>query len=485
MKEVLVLIEAIYVILTIIVAVAVLMANSSTFLQAFSLLPTISAFGSAGSLTADSLAGVMYVQNSNSNSISVVDLTTNTILRNITVEGMPHNIKLSEDQLTLYILTSDRDSGTIFMLNTTSNELMKEIPTEVSVQDIAIFNGTMYASDVLGGKVLVMNANGTLIDEINVGSRPQYMEVRPDGQVLYVTRLGGPISVVDLEQKIVIKEIDSGSMPHRLSFTNEGAILFVVNAESDTLSVIDSRKHEIIKTISVGDSPGYVALNPDETLAYVTNMDSNTVSIVDADKVVNEIRVGNGPYGIAFSADGGDLAYVSNVKGNDVSIINTTSTNVTATISAGGTGPHQMVARKPDVEIVRTEDNNNNNSSVIARIFVEVPDDQEEFARGLMFRTHLPWNAGMLFAFYDEEPRRFWMKNTLIPLDMIFVDSSSKIIDIKENVPPCKQEECPTYPSKEPAQYVLEVNAGFVQEKGVKIGDRLATFNKFRADDSG
>lgn len=485
MKEVLVLIEAIYVILTIIVAVAVLMANSSTFLQAFSLLPTISAFGSAGSLTADSLAGVMYVQNSNSNSISVVDLTTNTILRNITVDGMPHNIKLSEDQLTLYILTSDRDSGTIFMLNTTSNELMKEIPTEVSVQDIAIFNGTMYASDVLGGKVLVMNANGTLIDEINVGSRPQYMEVRPDGQVLYVTRLGGPISVVDLEQKIVIKEIDSGSMPHRLSFTNEGAILFVVNAESDTLSVIDSRKHEIIKTISVGDSPGYVALNPDETLAYVTNMDSNTVSIVDADKVVNEIPVGNGPYGIAFSADGGDLAYVSNVKGNDVSIINTTSTNVTATISAGGTGPHQMVARKPDVEIVRTEDNNNNNSSVIARIFVEVPDDQEEFARGLMFRTHLPWNAGMLFAFYDEEPRRFWMKNTLIPLDMIFVDSSSKIIDIKENVPPCKQEECPTYPSKEPAQYVLEVNAGFVQEKGVKIGDRLATFNKFRADDSG
>jgi YVTN family beta-propeller protein len=483
MKEVMVLIEAIYVILTIIVAVAVLMANSSTFLQAYSLLPTISAFGSADSLTADSLAGVMYVQNSNSNSISVVDLATNTILRNITVDGTPHNIKLSEDQLTLYILTSDRDSGTIFMLNTTSNELMKEIPTEVSVQDIAIFNGTMYVSDVLGGKVLVMNANGTLIDEINVGSRPQYMEVRPDGQVLYVTRLGGPISVVDLEQKIVIKEIDSGSMPHRLSFTNEGAILFVVNSESDTLSVIDSRKHEIIKTIPVGDSPGHVALNPDDTLAYVTNMDSNTVSIVDADKVVNEIPVGNGPYGIAFSADGGDLAYVSNMRGNDVSIINTTSSNVTATISAGGTGPHQMVARKPDVEIVRTEDNNNN-SSVIARVFVEVPDDQEEFARGLMFRTHLPWNAGMLFAFYEEEPRRFWMKNTLIPLDMIFVDSSSKIIDIKENVPPCKQEECPTYPSKEPAQYVLEVNAGFVQEKGVKIGDRLATFNEFKADDT-
>src|SRR5215208_2411578 len=131
MKEVLVLIEAICVILTIVVAVAaVLMANNSTFLQAYSLLPAISAFGSAGSLTADSLAGVLYVQNSNSNSISVIDLATNAILRNITVDGTLHNIKLSEDQLTLYIITSDRDSGTIFILNTTSNELMKDTSDE-------------------------------------------------------------------------------------------------------------------------------------------------------------------------------------------------------------------------------------------------------------------------------------------------------------------------------------------------------------------
>jgi YVTN family beta-propeller protein len=328
-------------------------------------------------------------------------------------------------------------------------------------------------SDVSRGKVLVMNANGSLIDEIDVGSRPQYMEVRPDGQVLYVTSLEGPISVVDLEQNMVIKEIDSGSMPHRFSFSNDGETLFAVNSESDTLSVIDSRKHEVVKTIPVGNNPQYVAFNPDETRAYVTNMDSNTISIVDARiEVVNEIPVGNGPHGIAFSADGGDLSYVSNTRGNDVSIINTTSSKVTATISAGGAGPNQMVARKPDIEIVRTEDNNIN-SSVIARVFAEVPDDREEFVRGLMFRKHLPWNAGMLFAFSDEETRSFWMKNTLIPLDMMFVDSSSRIVDIKENVPPCKQDECPTYPSQEPAQYVLEVNAGFVQDKGVKIGDHL------------
>lgn len=475
------LIEAIGAVLIIVLAVvSFLMANSSNSLLAYySLLPAIGAFGSEDGLTGDSFAGVMYVQNSNSSSISVIDLATNSILMNITLDEMLQNIKLSEDQLTLYIMTTDGGSGSIFMFNTTRNELIKEIPTEVSVQDIANFNGTLYVSDLIGGRVLVMNTNGTLIDEIDVGARPQFMEVRPDGQVLYVTRSGGPISIVDLEQNAMIKEIDSGSIPHRLSFTNDGSKLFVVNTESDTLSVIDSHRHEIVKNIPVGDNPADVALNPDETLAYVTNMDSDTISLVDTQtfEVVDDIPVGNGPYGIVFSADGGDLSYVSNMRGNDVSIINTANNNISDTIYAGGAGPNQIVAKKPNIEIIRSEDNNNdenvNSSSVITRVFVEVPDDSEESMRGLMFRIHLPWNAGMLFPYANEEPRTFWMKNTLIPLDMIFVDSSSKIVEIKENVPPCEQEECPTYPSIEPAQYVLEVNAGFVKEKGIRLGDQL------------
>jgi YVTN family beta-propeller protein len=462
--------------------VAILLAsNSGALLKYYSLFPAIGAFGSFGTLTSDSLSGLMYVQNMNSNSISVIDVFSNTVLRNITVDGILQNIELSEDQQALYIITQNGHSGTIYMLNTTSNEIMNErISTQVSFQDVAFFNDTLYLSDAIGGKLLVMNSNGTLMHEINVGSRPQFIEVRPDGQVLYVARSGGSISVVDLEQNMVIAEIDSGNMPHHLSFDNNGAKLFVVNSENDTLTVIDSQKHEIIKTIPVGDNPRYVALNPDETLAYVTNMASNTVSMVDTQliEVVNEIPLSNGPYGIAFSADGGDLAYVSKMSGNDVSIIDTTSNTITTTIYAGGAGPNQIVLRKPAIDIVRAEDVNNNgntNSSFIARVFVEVPDDGEEHMRGLMFRQHLAWNAGMLFAFNSEESRAFWMKNTLIPLDMIFVDDNSEIVDIIENVPPCEQDPCPVYPSEEPARYVLEVNAGFVQQNAVQVGDRLVS----------
>ena len=61
---------------------------------------------------------------------------------------------------------------------------------------------------------------------------------------------------------------------------------------------------------------------------------------------------------------------------------------------------------------------------------------------------------------------------------MMFVDSNLTIVDIKENVPPCAQgDECPLYPSQEPAQYVLEVNAGLVHKNGIKIGDQFATAN--------
>jgi YVTN family beta-propeller protein len=476
------LVKAIDRIFPIVAIFALLLATSSgALLNDYPLFPAINAFGSFGTLTSGSLSGVMYVQNMNSNSISVIDLATNTVLRNITVDGTLQNIKLSEDQQALYIITTSRDSGTIYLLNTTSNEIMNErISTRVSFQDAVLFNDILYLSDTIGGKLLVMNSNGTLMQEINVGSRPQFIEVRPDGQVLYVARSGGSISVVDLEQNMVITEIDSGNVPHDLSFDNNGAKLFVVNAENDTLTVIDSQKHEIIKTIPVGDNPIYVALNPDETIAYVTNMASNTVSMVDTQlfEVVNEIPVSNGPYGIAFSADGGDQAYISKLSGNDISIIDTTSNTITTTISAGGSGPNQMVVRKPAIDIVRDEDVNNisnNNSSFIVRVFVEVTDDDEEHTRGLMFRQHLPWNAGMLFAFNGEESRAFWMKNTLIPLDMIFVDDNSQIVDIIENVPPCEQDPCPVYPSEEPAQYVLEVNAGFVQQNAVQVGDRLVS----------
>ena len=103
---------------------------------------------------------------------------------------------------------------------------------------------------------------------------------------------------------------------------------------------------------------------------------------------------------------------------------------------------------------------------------VEVADDLAEQARGLMDRTTLGENRGMLFVYPEERELSFWMKNTLIPLSIAFIDSESRIIDIQDMKP--LDDESPHYVSAEPAQYALEVNQGFFDERDVRVGDRVA-----------
>jgi len=103
----------------------------------------------------------------------------------------------------------------------------------------------------------------------------------------------------------------------------------------------------------------------------------------------------------------------------------------------------------------------------------EIADSIIKHQVGLMNRTELGQDAGMLFIFSGESPRTFWMKNTLIPLDMIFVDSKLRVVNITKNAKPCNTIACELYPSGVPAMYVVEVNGGFADKKGIKIGDKI------------
>ena len=105
------------------------------------------------------------------------------------------------------------------------------------------------------------------------------------------------------------------------------------------------------------------------------------------------------------------------------------------------------------------------------RVRVEVADDPAERAKGLMYRKALGKNRGMLFIYPEERELSFWMKNTLIPLSIAFIDSERRIIDIQDMKP--LDDKPPHYVSSEPAQYALEVNQGFFEKGGVKVGDRV------------
>lgn len=109
-------------------------------------------------------------------------------------------------------------------------------------------------------------------------------------------------------------------------------------------------------------------------------------------------------------------------------------------------------------------------NGTVLRMNVEIADTPEERATGLMNRTSLPQDAGMLFVFDGDDRRYFYMKNTLIPLDMIFIDSNLTIIDIHENATPLRED---TIASSGPCKYVLEVNGGLCAADDIDIGDHI------------
>jgi uncharacterized membrane protein (UPF0127 family) len=104
---------------------------------------------------------------------------------------------------------------------------------------------------------------------------------------------------------------------------------------------------------------------------------------------------------------------------------------------------------------------------------VELARTDEEQGQGLMFRESLPEKSGMLFLFSDGAPHRFWMKNTIIPLDMIWMDDRGRVLFVSADTPPCKADPCPSYGPEVPAASVLEIAGGLAAKEGVTVGSTI------------
>lgn len=101
---------------------------------------------------------------------------------------------------------------------------------------------------------------------------------------------------------------------------------------------------------------------------------------------------------------------------------------------------------------------------------IEIADTEETRARGLMFREHMPRGAGMLFVYEHPQPTAFWMKNTLIPLDIIFFDEQGTVTKVHENAVPG---DLTPIPGGDTVFAVLEINGGLARRYGISVGSQL------------
>ncbi len=118
----------------------------------------------------------------------------------------------------------------------------------------------------------------------------------------------------------------------------------------------------------------------------------------------------------------------------------------------------------------------NDSSQVKAKIDIQIANTEFDRELGLMFRKSMKENQGMLFIFAEDTTQTFWMRNTFIPLDMVFINSQMVIVSISRNTKTLSDQ---TYTSKGPAQYVLEVNAGYCDKFNIHSGDKI-TWKKIK-----
>jgi uncharacterized protein len=106
-----------------------------------------------------------------------------------------------------------------------------------------------------------------------------------------------------------------------------------------------------------------------------------------------------------------------------------------------------------------------------AALHVSVADSEADQRRGLMGVAHLPRDEGMAFVYDDPVQHSFWMKDTLIPLSIAFVDASGRVVGLRE-MEPCRADPCPTYGIERPYVLAVEANRGWFEEHGIGVGDR-------------
>ena len=297
--------------------------------------------GSPDAATYDSSNGYVYVSNCFSSSVSVINGSTNNVISTIDVGQHPSGAAF--DSSNGYVYVANAYSNNVSVINGSTNNVISTISVGSGPSGVAFdpTNGYIYVTNYESDNVSVINgSSNNVISTIDVGSYPQRVAFDSANAYVYVTNsLSNNVSVINGTSNKLISTVDVGSYPHGVAFDPTNGYIYVTNDGSGNVSVINGSTNNMISTISVGSSPYGAVFDSSNGYVYVTNTGSGNVSVINgsSNRVISTIDVGSGPLGAAFDPTNGYI-YVTNYESDNVSVINGSSNRVISTIDVGS-GP--------------------------------------------------------------------------------------------------------------------------------------------------
>jgi YVTN family beta-propeller protein len=256
-----------------------------------------------------------YIPNFASNTISVINTTTNNITTTVPVGVGPVGVTVTPDGKTVYV--TNQWNGTVSVIDTATNNVTKTVKVGTYPFGISVTpdGKTVYVANYWSNTVSVIDtATNNVTKTVNVGFNPRGIAVTPDGKTVYVANYwSNTVSVIDTATNNVTATVNVGSYPVGVAVTPDGKKVYVANTNSNDISVIDTATNTVTDTVNVGKSPWEIVFTPGGTKAYITNTNSKNVSVIATatNNVIDTINLGASPYGVAVTPDGKKV-YVAN-----------------------------------------------------------------------------------------------------------------------------------------------------------------------------
>ncbi|MFZ4545403.1 MAG: hypothetical protein ACOYOA_15225, partial [Saprospiraceae bacterium] len=273
-----------------------------------------------------------YVANYGSSTISVINTASNTIATSISTVANPSGVAVSPDNSRVFI----SHPNSVSVINTANNSVLANFASGANSLGLALTpNGTkLYVASSSENNVWVYNASTySLITKINVGTKPMGIAISPDGGKLYVANgLSNSISVINTITNVISATIPCSVNISFLDLSPDGSKLFVVSAVSNYVIAINTSTNSIISTINVGTNPSGIAVTPDGKKAFVANSSAGTVSVLNAvsNSLTTSVAIGSFPYTYGKFISGFPAPQVVNA-GTDVTVnCGSASTTLTA-----------------------------------------------------------------------------------------------------------------------------------------------------------